>query len=60
MALDHLLNHGNGKAEDVNRDAQAGRYFLKLAGCRMTRNLDELWSNDDEGTTRTADGYLGR
>ncbi|MBM4067613.1 MAG: acyl-CoA dehydrogenase [Planctomycetes bacterium] len=58
--LDHLLNHGNGKAEDVNRDAQAGRYFLKLAGRRMTRNLDELWSNDDEETTRTADGYLGR
>lgn len=58
--LDHLLNHGNGKAEDVNRDAQAGRYFLKLASRRITRNLDELWSNDDEDTTRTATGYLGR
>lgn len=58
--LDHLLNRGNGKVEDVNRDVQAGRYFLKLAGRRIARNLDDLWNNDDEDTTRTANAYLGR
>lgn len=55
--LDHLLSHGNGSS-DLECNVQAGRYFLALADRRIRQNLDELWDNLDEQTTRTADLFL--
>jgi acyl-CoA dehydrogenase family member 9 len=56
--LDDLLATGNGHQEQLARDIQAGRYFMTLAHRRIRQNLKALWDNDDELTTRTADGYL--
>jgi hypothetical protein len=56
--LDDLLTTGNGHQEHLARDIQAGRYFMTLAHRRIRQNLKALWDNDDEMTTRTADGYL--
>jgi alkylation response protein AidB-like acyl-CoA dehydrogenase len=56
--LDHLLTHGNHNPAEVNREVQAGRYFLKVADRRIRRHLDLLWDNDDLDTTTTADAYL--
>jgi len=57
--LDLLLSHGNHKPAEVERDVQAGRYFLKLANRRILKYLDDLWNNDDEETTKTANVFLG-
>jgi acyl-CoA dehydrogenase family protein 9 len=56
--LDHLLGHGNGKPDELQREAQAGRYFLKLANRRIQNNMAALWENDDADTTKTADAFL--
>src|SRR5207248_2492165 len=37
--LDQLLAHGNGHPAELNRDVQAGRYFLRLADRRIRQNL---------------------
>jgi acyl-CoA dehydrogenase family member 9 len=58
--LDHLLNVGNGNAEEVKRDAAAGRYYLRYADRRIRRLLAELYDNDDADTTATADAVLAR
>jgi acyl-CoA dehydrogenase family member 9 len=58
--LDHLLSHGNHNPVETNREIQAGRYFLKLAGRRMAHQFESLWNNDDEETTRTASMLLGK
>ncbi|MCC6418775.1 MAG: acyl-CoA dehydrogenase family protein [Gemmataceae bacterium] len=58
--LDHLLTEGNHSPEEVNREAAAGRYFLKIANRRVRQNLAALWDNDDADTTKTADAVLGR
>jgi len=56
--LDHLLTHGNHHPEEVARDLQAGRCFLKLANRRIAQHFHNLWNNDDEEITRTADVFL--
>ena len=56
--LDLLLGHGNHHPAEVERDVQAGRYFLKLANRRILKNLDDLWNNEDEETTKTANVFL--
>jgi alkylation response protein AidB-like acyl-CoA dehydrogenase len=58
--LDLLLCHGNHKPAEVERDVQAGKYFLKVANRRILKNLDDLWDNEDEETTKTANLLLGR
>ncbi|MBM3993956.1 MAG: acyl-CoA dehydrogenase [Planctomycetes bacterium] len=57
--LDHLLTKGNGHP-DLQRDIQAGRYFMTLANRRIKQNLAALWDQDDEMTTATADAWLGK
>jgi acyl-CoA dehydrogenase family protein 9 len=56
--LDHLLTIGNGNPAEIERDASAGRYFLKLADRRIRQNLAALNDNDDEATTATANAML--
>ena len=56
--LDSLAQHGNGNIKEMERTMDPGRYFLKLANRRIQKHLAELWDNDDEWTTRTADGVL--
>ncbi len=58
--LDHLLTHGNGNPDEMNREVAAGRYFLTLANRRVHQCLAALWDNDDEQTTATADAFLRR
>jgi alkylation response protein AidB-like acyl-CoA dehydrogenase len=58
--LDHLLTSGNGNPAEVERDAQAGRYFLRLADRSIRQNLAALSDNDDDETTKTANAALGR
>jgi alkylation response protein AidB-like acyl-CoA dehydrogenase len=54
--LDDLLSRpSNGHGEHLDRQVQAGRYFMALARRRIKHNLAALWDNDDELTTRTAD-----
>jgi alkylation response protein AidB-like acyl-CoA dehydrogenase len=57
--LDHILAHGNGQAGEVQRDVQAGRYFMKIANRRIRQLLAAIDDNDDEHTTVTANAYLG-
>jgi alkylation response protein AidB-like acyl-CoA dehydrogenase len=56
--LDQLLSHGNGNRAEIERDVQAGRYFLRLADRRIRQNLAALRDNDDEQTTATANAVL--
>jgi hypothetical protein len=59
--LDALLGPGgNGNAAEVERDATAGLYFLKLSDRRVRQCLAGLSDNDDKWTTRAADAVLGR
>jgi alkylation response protein AidB-like acyl-CoA dehydrogenase len=57
--MDYLLGSTSGGAE-VERDLEAGRYFLTIANRRIKQSLAALWDNDDEATTRTADKWLGK
>jgi acyl-CoA dehydrogenase family member 9 len=58
--LDHLLSADNGNGDEVARDVQVGRYFLKLSDRKVRQCLAALGSNDDNETTRTADVVLER
>lgn len=58
--LDHLLALGNGHAAEVERDVQAGRYFLTISDRRIRQCLAALTDNDDAETTATADAILQR
>lgn len=58
--LDHLLNPGNGQAEEVGREVAAGRYYLRLADRRIKQCLAALTDNDDPHTAATADAVLAR
>jgi alkylation response protein AidB-like acyl-CoA dehydrogenase len=58
--MDQLLAHPNGHDEALQRELQAGRYFLTHANRRIKQSLAALWDNDDDATTRTADVWLGR
>jgi hypothetical protein len=57
--LDHILQTGNGSAEQLKRDEAAGRYYLKLSARRFRQCLAGLDDNDDEATVATADTFLG-
>jgi hypothetical protein len=54
------MNHGNGNLEEMGRDVQAGRYFLKYSDRRIRQSLAALSDNDDTETTKTADAVMGR
>lgn len=56
--LDALLTGGNGNPDDVRRDVQVGRYYLRLSDRRIRTCLAALNDNDDDETTRTADAVL--
>lgn len=58
--LDYLLSRSNGNPAALERDVQAGRYFLTLANRRIKQSLAALWDNDDEATTRTANLHLSK
>jgi hypothetical protein len=58
--LDHLLSPSNGRPAEIDRDVQAGRYFLAVANRRIKHNLAALWDNEDHMTTATADAFLGK
>jgi alkylation response protein AidB-like acyl-CoA dehydrogenase len=58
--LDDLLSPGNGNAEEARREAEAGRYFLRLADRRVRQCLAALHDNDDAYTTQAADAALKR
>jgi alkylation response protein AidB-like acyl-CoA dehydrogenase len=45
-------------ALDRDRALQFGRYYLQSAQRRIRRHLADLWDNDDDQTTRTADLLL--
>jgi len=57
--LDHLYALGNGNAEELQRDIQAGKYFMRISDRRIRQSLAALKDNDDDPTTRTADAFLG-
>lgn len=56
--LDAMGPAQEGSQEE--KDVQAGLHFLALANRRIKINLAALWDNDDPGTTRTADLFLGK
>ena len=56
--LDHLYSMGNGNLGELEREIQAGKYFLRLSARRISQCLAALKDNDDDHTTRTADLYL--
>jgi alkylation response protein AidB-like acyl-CoA dehydrogenase len=58
--LDTLLTAGNGHADELKRDVQAGRYFLTISDRRIRQNLAALSDNDDAETTATAEAALER
>ncbi len=58
--LDFLLNHGNGNAEELQREVFIGKHFLRIANRRIQDNLEYLWDNDDEWIVKTADVALGK
>jgi alkylation response protein AidB-like acyl-CoA dehydrogenase len=58
--LDHMLTPGNGNQAEVEREAQAGLYFLTLTDRRIRQNLAALTDNDDEATTAAANAALER
>jgi acyl-CoA dehydrogenase family member 9 len=58
--LDHLLTDGNGNPDELARDVQAGKYYLKLADRRIKQCLAALHDNDDRDTTATANVILAR
>jgi acyl-CoA dehydrogenase family member 9 len=58
--LDHLLSRADGDPRALERDVQAGRYFLTLSNRRIKQILATLWDNDDEATTRTANLWLAK
>jgi alkylation response protein AidB-like acyl-CoA dehydrogenase len=56
--LDHLLTAGNGHPTELERDVQAGRYFLTISDRRVRQSLAALTDNDDADTTKAADAAL--
>lgn len=57
--LDHMLSHhNNGHAGETAREAEAGRYFLRLSDRRIRQCLAALNDNDDEYTTAAANAAL--
>jgi hypothetical protein len=50
----------NGESIESSSDFIAGRYYLHSAERRIRRALADLWDNDDELTTQTANAALRR
>jgi alkylation response protein AidB-like acyl-CoA dehydrogenase len=57
--LDALMRDETADEAAQRRDLKVARYYLMQARRRIERNLDALWDNDDETTTRIADLALG-
>lgn len=55
--LDRLMSHGPLDAAG-KLELQTGRYYLCTAERRIHHNLDNMWINDDEETTKLADAVL--
>lgn len=55
-------SHDNGQhsaaESERRRDLGIGRHYLLSASRRIRRNLEELWDNDDEETTKAANLVL--
>jgi alkylation response protein AidB-like acyl-CoA dehydrogenase len=58
--LDHLLEVGNGQADELERNVTVGLYYLRLSDRRIRGWLAALTDNDDRLTTRAADAVLER
>jgi acyl-CoA dehydrogenase family member 9 len=58
--LERLLTDRTGPAAERRKLIATGKYYLTAAERRIRNNLDSLWSNDDEATTRMADMLLGK
>jgi len=58
--LDWQLQSGKLAAPQRRATLDTARYYLLSAERRIRRNLGDLWSNDDEQTTRLADLVFGR
>jgi hypothetical protein len=56
--LDHLLGHGNGHAQELERDIAAGQYYLKLSDRRIRQCLASIGDNEDADTTAVANLFL--
>jgi rRNA-processing protein FCF1 len=56
--LEQLVGDHHVDADRKADELATGRYYLKTADRRIRRRLKELWDNDDEETTRLADGEL--
>lgn len=56
--LDALLTKGNGSQTDFEQDIRAGRYYMTISDRRIRQLLAAISDNDDEETTKVADGYL--
>ena len=52
--LDHLLAHGNGHAQELERDIAAGRYYLKLSDSGIRQCVNSLSDDEDTDTTAVA------
>ncbi len=57
--LDQMMSAANGHG-DVQREIQAGRYFLAMANRRIKQSLAALWDNEDAMTTATANAWLAK
>jgi alkylation response protein AidB-like acyl-CoA dehydrogenase len=51
-------SHDSAGEHEFQRHLTAGRYYLQSANRRIRRALADLWDNDDELTTETADSLL--
>jgi acyl-CoA dehydrogenase family member 9 len=51
-------SHDAAAEHELQRHLTAGRYYLHSANRRIRHALAELWDNDDNLTTETADGLL--
>jgi alkylation response protein AidB-like acyl-CoA dehydrogenase len=58
--LDAILaqSHDLAAQHERQRNLTAGRYYLHSANRRIRRALADLWDNDDDLTTETADSLL--
>lgn len=57
--LEQLVGDHHADAERKASELATARYYLRTAERRIRRNLKDLWDNDDEETTRLAEGVLG-
>jgi acyl-CoA dehydrogenase family protein 9 len=51
-------SHDSTAEHAIQRHLTTGRYYLHSANRRIRRALAELWDNDDDLTSETADGLL--